>query len=205
MNFHVNPRLLFGTAFAVFVILTLMIAVLPAIQIQQTPPTPGLQPLSEKAARGRDIYVREGCSYCHTQQVRPLPQDEPFGRPSAPGDYVYATPQLLGTARTGPDLSNIGNRQPSDIWHLIHLYNPRAVVSDSVMPAYGWYFREKDGADAEDVVVPVPAAFAKKGKVVVATPDALALVEYLHSLKPPPLEMAPAPEEESEGEQGKTQ
>ncbi len=205
MNFHVNPRLLFGTAFGVFVILTLMIAVIPAIQIQQTPPTPGLQPLSEKAARGRDIYVREGCSYCHTQQVRPLPQDEPFGRPSAPGDYVYQTPQLLGTARTGPDLANIGNRQPSEIWHLIHLYDPRALVEGSVMPAYGWYFREKDAADAGDVVVPVPAAFAKKGKIVVATPEALELVAYLQSLKQPPLEMAGAAGDESEAEQGESE
>jgi len=200
MNFHVNPRLLFGTAFGVFVALTLMIAVLPAIQIQQTPPTPGLEPLSEKAARGRDIYVREGCSYCHTQQVRPLAQDEPFGRPSAPGDYVYQTPQLLGTGRTGPDLANIGNRQPSDLWHLIHLYNPRALVRGSVMPAYWWYFREKERADAGDVVVPVPGAFAPQGKVVVATPEALALVDYLRSLKQPPLEMPAEATGETKGE-----
>jgi len=195
MNFHVNPRLLFGTALLGFIVLTLMIAVIPATRIQKTPPTPGLQPLSAEAARGRDIYVSEGCSYCHTQQVRPLPEDEPFGRPSAPGDYVYQTPELLGTERTGPDLSNIGNRQPSQVWHLMHLCSPRAVVKDSVMPSYWWYFREKDQADPNDVVVPVPAAFAPKDKVVVATPEALDLVAYLLALKQPPLKVMPQAEE----------
>lgn len=190
MNFHTNPRLLFGTAFGVFVILTLLIAVIPAYQIQETPATPGTLPLSPQARRGRDLYVAEGCAYCHTQQVRPLKEDSPFGRPSAPGDYVNQTPELLGTERTGPDLSDVGNRQPSDVWHLIHLYNPRSVVPASVMPSYSWYFQVKDKADPGDVIVQVPAAFAPKGKVVVATPDALALVAYLQSLKQPPLEMS---------------
>jgi cytochrome c oxidase cbb3-type subunit 2 len=193
MNFHVNARLLFGTALLAFVVLTVLIAVIPAYHIQQTAPTPGLQPLAAEAARGRDLYVAEGCSYCHTQQVRPLAQDESFGRPSAPGDYVYQTPQLLGTQRTGPDLANIGNRQPSQVWHLIHLYNPRAVVEDSVMPAYAWYFREKDQADPQDAVVPLPATAAPKGRVVVATRDVLALVAYLQSLKQPPLAVEPVP------------
>lgn len=195
MNFHVNSRLLFGTAALGFVVLTLAIAVIPAIQIQQTPPTPGLQMLSSQAQRGRDLYVAEGCGYCHTQQVRPLAQDEPFGRPSAPGDYVFQTPQLLGTERTGPDLANIGDRQPSQVWHLIHLYNPRSVVAESVMPGYRWYFVVKDRAEPQDIVVPVPTAFAPKGRVVVATPEALALVAYLQSLKQPPIKVVAAPEE----------
>lgn len=191
MNFHVNERLLFGAALVGFVALTLMIAVIPAYQIQKTPPAPGLKPLSGPAARGMKLYVAEGCSYCHSQQVRPLPVDEPFGRPSAAGDYVYQTPQLLGTERTGPDLANVGNRQPSQVWHLMHLYNPRSVVRESVMPAYSWYFILKDRADPQDVVVPVPPAFASNGKVVVATPDALALVAYLQSLKQPPWQILP--------------
>ena len=189
MSFHINARLLFGTAFLGFVALTLLIAVIPAYQIQKTPPTPGLQPPAEDATRGMKLYVAEGCSYCHSQQVRPLRMDEPFGRPSAAGDYVYQTPELLGTERTGPDLANIGGRQASQVWHLMHLYNPRSVVHASVMPSYAWYFEAKDQAGPQDVVVPVPAAFAPAGKVEVAKPEALALAAYLLSLKQLPLKV----------------
>ena len=98
-----------------------------------TRPSPGVLPLSSAAQRGRDIYVGEGCSYCHTQQVRPLARDRVFGRPSTAGDYAYDTPELLGTERNGPDLSNIGARQPSDVWQEIHLYEPRALVAGSIM------------------------------------------------------------------------
>ncbi len=97
-------------------------------------------------AQGRDVYVANGCSYCHTQQVRPLDQDKVFGRPSAPGDFTYQTPELLGSERTGPDLTNIGERQPSEVWQYIHLYNPRAVVPQSIMPAFDWMFQVVDQA-----------------------------------------------------------
>ncbi len=90
---------------------------------------------------------------------------------------------MLGTERTGPDLADVGTRQPSDAWHLIHLYDPRAVVPQSVMPAYRWYFVEKGHAELGDVVAPVPADHAPRGKVIVAGPEAKALVRYLLSLK----------------------
>jgi cytochrome c oxidase cbb3-type subunit II len=115
--------------------------------------------------------------------------DRPFGRPSLGADYTREAPALLGSERTGPDLANVGARQPSEVWHLIHLYNPRAVVPQSVMPAYGWYFQFKERADAPDVVVPVPKAFASSDKVIVATPDGRALVKYLLSLR----QFSPAP------------
>ena len=71
----------------------------------------------------------------------------------------------------------------SDLWHLIHLYDPRAVVPQSVMPAYRWYFAAKDWAAPGDIVVPVPAGRAPRGQVIVAGPDAKALVSYLRSLQ----------------------
>lgn len=189
MNFHVDHRLLYGTAFGGFVLLTLIIAIFPAFRSIAVEPTPGLEPLKPLEAQGREIYVSEGCSYCHTQQLRPVPPDRPYGRPAAAGDYAYSTPQLLGTARTGPDLSDIGNRQSDATWHLIHLYQPRTVVKESVMPAYPWYFELKDRAEPGDTVVPVPPPFALEGKVVVARRDALALLAYLQSLKQPKLDM----------------
>jgi cytochrome c oxidase cbb3-type subunit 2 len=108
--------------------------------------------------------------------------DRPFGRPSRAGDYAFEDPPMLGTERTGPDLADVGTRQPSDAWHLIHLYDPRAVVPQSVMPAYRWYFVEEGQAEPGDVVAPVPAGHAPPGKVIVAGPDAKALVRYLLSL-----------------------
>jgi len=189
MNFHVNHRLLFGMAWGIFILLTVIIAIIPAFRSIEVPPTPGLQPLTPLQERGRQLYIAEGCSYCHTQQLRPVPHDLLYGRPAAAGDYYYHTPQLLGTGRTGPDLSDIGNRQPDETWHLVHLFQPRAVVKDSIMPAYPWYFEIKDRAEPGDTVVPVPPEHAGEGKVVVATTDANALLAYLLSLKQPKLDM----------------
>ena len=87
---------------------------------------------------GRDIYIREGCSVCHSQQVRPLLAEvERYGPYSRADEFVYDRPFLWGSKRTGPDLHRIGGRY-SDIWHRIHLINPREVVPDSIMPAYPW-------------------------------------------------------------------
>jgi cytochrome c oxidase cbb3-type subunit 2 len=147
----------------------ILMGVVPGTAMSHLQPLPGQQPLSAQQARGRAIYVSEGCSYCHTQNVRPLAQDKVFGRPSVGEDYVYDTPQLLGTERTGPDLSNIGLRQPSDVWQYIHLWDPRAVVHDSIMPRYTWLFQVKKSADASDVTVPVPPGFGPSGGVIIAT------------------------------------
>lgn len=97
-------------------------------------------------------------------------------------DYYYDHPHLLGTMRTGPDLFNIGARQPSADWHLGHLYQPRAYVAQSIMPSYPYLFDEKDAADQGDRVVTLPPGVAPPGKVVVAAPEALDLVAYLKSL-----------------------
>ncbi len=193
MSFHRNHRLLAATAFLGFVALSLLIAVVPAIRSMNVPPTPGLRQLTPEESRGRALYVSEGCSYCHSQMVRPLPADRAFGRPSAATDYVFATPQLLGTARNGPDLENVGNRQPDPMWNSVHLYNPRAVVKESVMPAFRWYFQEKPQAEPGDLVVPIPPAYAPADKVVTSTSEAQAIVAYLLSMKQPPLEMSMGP------------
>jgi cytochrome c oxidase cbb3-type subunit 2 len=178
---------LITASFVIYALLAVIMGVVPGIVLSETKPTPGISPLSGAAARGREVYISEGCSYCHTQQVRPLAQDLVFGRPSTRGDYAYATPQLLGTERTGPDLTNVGGRQPSAVWNYIHLYEPRAVVSASIMPAYPWLFIVKAHAEQGDVTVPVPPGYAPAKAVVVAGPDATALVDYLQSLKQPQL------------------
>lgn len=183
MNVDTDHRLLVGSAAGLFLLLSLIIAVLPAFEADKTAALPGVVLLEGEAALGRQIYLQEGCGVCHTQFLRNLPVDEPYGRGSVPGDYALEDPPLLGTQRTGPDLSNVGVRQPSDLWNLIHLYNPRAVVSTSVMPGYPWLFELKPQSGADDVVVPVPDGFKPEGSQVVAKAEAIALIRYLQSLK----------------------
>jgi cytochrome c oxidase cbb3-type subunit 2 len=179
--------LIFGGSAAVYAVLAVIMGVAPGLWLSQTPPGPGVEPLTKLQAEGREVYVANGCSYCHTQQVRPLEMDKPFGRPSAAGDFAYQTPELLGSERTGPDLTNIGKRQPSEVWQYIHLYNPRAVVADSIMPSFTWLFKVVDKAPPDVQPVSVPAAYAPAHGVIIPTQEAVALVAYLKSLKQPPL------------------
>jgi cytochrome c oxidase cbb3-type subunit 2 len=96
--------------------------------------------LSVSEQRGREIYSREGCAYCHTQQVRYLASDTArFGAPTLAWETRLDYPHLWGTRRIGPDLSRVGGTRSED-WHFAHLYAPRTVVSDSVMPAYRFLF-----------------------------------------------------------------
>ena len=99
--------------------------------------------LTASEIRGRAIYGREGCAYCHTQQVRYLRSDmNRFGAPTLAWETRLDYPQLWGTRRIGPDLSREGATRPRD-WQFVHLFSPRAVVTTSVMPAYPSLF---DGA-----------------------------------------------------------
>ncbi|HVG85729.1 MAG TPA: cbb3-type cytochrome c oxidase subunit II [Vicinamibacterales bacterium] len=100
-------------------------------------------PLSDSARRGRHVYSREGCAYCHTQQVRYLHADMArFGAPVLAWETRPDTPHLWGTRRIGPDLARAGGTRPQD-WQFAHLFSPRAMVPDSVMPPYRALF---DGA-----------------------------------------------------------
>ena len=182
-----NVGVLVLSAAGIYAFLAIVMAVVPGTVLSKTAAGPGIVPLDAAAFRGRAVYVAEGCSYCHTQQVRPLEQDRVWGRPSAAGDYAFSTPELLGTERTGPDLSNIGARQPSEVWQAIHLYEPRALVHASIMPAYPWLFVAKDRAAPGDVIVSVPPEYVPKRQVIVATRAEQDLVAYLKSLKQPPL------------------
>lgn len=193
-DFHKDHRLLYGTAFAGFALLSTMVAIAPATWVQRhTSPVAGSRALTPLEQEGLRVYVAEGCSYCHTQQVRPLEQDTlRYGRASLPGDYARLAPldgwrhapRVLGTERTGPDLTNVGARQPSAVWQYLHLYQPRAVVPGSVMPAFPWLFARGAAGDADALALPAAHAPAD-GAVLVPTPRARALVAYLLSLNPP--------------------
>ena len=194
MDFFDNHKKLFLTALALFIGLTIAVAILPAIHNQRNnAPLPNHVPMSEDAYQGKLSYISNGCVACHTQQVRNVDMDKPWGkRPGIPADYAANTridfwrntATLMGTERTGPDLTNIGVRQPSLAWHLLHLYQPRSVIGASIMPAYPWLFTIKDKVGKDDVEVVVPDEFRTgiSGKII-ATKEALQLVAYLQSLK----------------------
>lgn len=179
-------RLVVG-AMVILAFATGLLVVMPYMLLKKTPVPPGLKPYTEVQLQGRQVYIANGCVYCHSQQPRDIAQAPDalrgWGRASVAGDYAYDTPHLLGTMRTGPDLLNIGARQPSRDWHLGHLYQPRAYTPGSTMPPYPYLFEVRQGAAKPgETVANLPPGWTKPGEVVIAKPEALALVEYLIAL-----------------------
>ncbi|MHB1121409.1 MAG: cbb3-type cytochrome c oxidase subunit II [Ramlibacter sp.] len=174
-------------AIAILAYATVMLVIVPGMQIRTQAAPAGLVPYTEQQLAGRQQYVSMGCVYCHSQQPRSYEHTladaaQGWGRPAVAADYVYDRPHQLGTMRTGPDLLNVGARLPSAEWHLTHLYQPRAIFDWSVMPSYPFLFEEKERAAPGDVVVKLPAQFRPGQKVVIARQSALDLVAYLQSL-----------------------
>lgn len=197
MRWLTNHWILFGVVAVLFVSLTIIVAIIPSIDNQRNVTMlPGVKPLTAQERAGERTFIAEGCVACHTQQVRSVAMDRVWGeRPGIPADYAQGTRQdvwrnaatLMGTERTGPDLANIGARQPSEAWHLMHLYAPRAAVPASIMPSYPWLFEHKATAAEGDVVVNVPQEHKRASGVVVATQQARDLVSYLLSRIQAPL------------------
>ncbi len=199
-----SHRLFVGTVFLGFLGLSTLIAVQPAARIQEdNAPLPTAVALTDKQQAGLRVFVGEGCVACHTQQVRNIDMDKMWGgRPGLPADYAWrqrldawrATPSTLGSERTGPDLTEVGERQPSDLWHLLHLYQPRSVVRESIMPAFPWLFRDSVAGTPAGLALRIPTAFREPGHpVIVPTRRAQQLVAYLLSLKQAELPTAEQP------------
>lgn len=149
----------FGAGLLFFVASFTTLGAIPALRLHEaiartTPPHAVLQ-LSPAEQRGMLLYARDGCAYCHTEQVRFTPADEwRFGRPTQAWETQGEYPQMWGTRRIGPDLARESGRRSQD-WQLVHLYNPRYTVPDSVMPGYGWMFvgdPDRPTRDALDLV-----------------------------------------------------
>ena len=116
-----------------------LVEIAPLFTIDETvEDAPDMRVYTPLELAGRDIYIREGCSACHSQMIRTLRDEvERYGPYSLAVESQYDHPMLWGSKRTGPDLARIGGRY-SDDWHVRHLINPRDVVPASVMPRYGW-------------------------------------------------------------------
>ncbi|MAM71463.1 MAG: cytochrome-c oxidase, cbb3-type subunit II [Gammaproteobacteria bacterium] len=128
-----------------------LVQILPSLNDETlSTPTMNTRVYDAVELTGRDIYIREGCHVCHSQQIRPLVAEvERYGPYSRSGEFVYDRPFLWGSKRTGPDLHRIGGKY-SDQWHETHLLNPRAVVPESIMPAYPW-LSERPASAAGDI------------------------------------------------------
>ena len=113
----------------------------------------GMRPYTPLEMAGRDIYIREGCSVCHSQMIRPMRDEvERYGHYSLAAESMYDHPFQWGSKRTGPDLARVGGRY-SDQWQIDHLRDPQSVVPESVMPKYGFLeYREIDGEYIGDVL-----------------------------------------------------
>ena len=107
------------------------------------------QDYTELERLGRQVYIREGCWYCHSQYVRPVTgEDQRWGFVSQAGEYAYDLPHLFSTRRIGPDLTRVGLKYGDD-WHYAHHWDPRLVVPDSMMPAFPWLYDQITVAVAE--------------------------------------------------------
>ncbi|MYD45511.1 MAG: cytochrome-c oxidase, cbb3-type subunit II [Gammaproteobacteria bacterium] len=170
-----------------------LVQILPSIFQETVEPTADTRPYTAAELLGRDIYIREGCSTCHSQQVRPLLAEViRYEAPAHAGESVYDRPFLWGSKRTGPDLSRVGEKY-TDEWQRIHLIDPRAVVPKSIMPAYPWLERRKANA-RNDVHLRMKALqrlghpysdeeIARAADDVAGMTELDAIVAYLQSLK----------------------
>ncbi len=170
MNVFETKAAIFVLGVAAFFFLgTYFTMVVPLMDEQLNTPGEDATDYTEMELQGKKIYQREGCWYCHTQQVRNLlyetyrygmGEEETYRRygirefiqapPSQPGEYAFDKPHMLGTRRIGPDLARVGGKYDNS-WHVNHFRDPRSTSPGSIMPAMGWMFSDAGQPD-EDVV-----------------------------------------------------
>ncbi|MBN1239959.1 MAG: cytochrome-c oxidase, cbb3-type subunit II [Gammaproteobacteria bacterium] len=170
-----------------------LVQIVPSIfQDSLSTPAEQLAPYTPLQLLGRDVYIRESCSSCHSQQIRPLLAEvRRYGPYSRAEEFVYDRPFLWGSKRTGPDLHRIGGKYTDD-WHRVHMRNPRDVVPESIMPAYPWL--AQSAADRDGSITRRLGALQRLGhpysdEEIAAAPGAVdgkteldALIAYLQSL-----------------------
>lgn len=169
-----------------------------------------VKPYSPLEIAGRDIYIKEGCYVCHSQQVRPMVAEKlRYGKISEPSEYVYDHPFQWGSRRIGPDLMRIGGKYP-DMWHFRHMIDPREVTPGSIMPTYNWMTKKKinfgvlkkklkvlkalgvpytdeeiamASSNAQDEAMKIAEGLAESGvSIKVANKEIVAIIAYLQRL-----------------------
>jgi cytochrome c oxidase cbb3-type subunit 2 len=137
-SIYSKPLIFSVVALVVILVGSIITAFYPLIRADMHPVLTNLKPYTPFELAGRDIYQREGCGYCHSQNVRTLKSDvQRYGAYSQAGESAYERPFLWGSRRTGPDLARVGGKYLDD-WHTLHTLNPRQFSPRSNMPAYPW-------------------------------------------------------------------
>jgi len=155
--FHWLEKNPFFFAVGVFIVIAYagIIEILPNFA-EAARPVKGLKPYSVLELAGKEVYKKDNCIACHSQLIRPFKSEtDRYGQYSLSGEYAYDRPFLWGSKRTGPDLHRVGNYRTPD-WHANHMWNPKSVVPDSIMPAYKHQFTniaDLETAYAEAVTV----------------------------------------------------
>ena len=195
---------------AILVLIGGLVEMIPTFLVKSNIPTiASVKPYTPLELQGRDIYVREGCYLCHSQMIRPFRSEtERYGEYSKAGEFVYDHPFQWGSKRTGPDLAREGKKYPN-IWHYMHMENPRNMSPGSIMPAYTWMLTntldvstmEKKISVMRQLGVPWPSRFEylaldslnqqansiaadlqKNGAPVEADKEIIAMIAYLQRL-----------------------
>jgi mono/diheme cytochrome c family protein len=123
--------IVFGGVIVFFAVV--LAAVFIPTGVWNPPQTDIAHPYTDQQMRGRELFYRNGCNYCHTQYVRV--EDTAMGPVSQGGNYVFDSPMTLGSERTGPDLSYVGHKR-SEQWEINHLKDPRVYSPLSIMPSF---------------------------------------------------------------------
>ncbi len=139
--FHWLEKNPFFFAVGVFVVIAFagLIEILPNFA-EASRPVVGLKPYTVLQLAGKEVYKKDNCIACHSQLIRPFKSEtDRYGQYSLSGEYAYDRPFLWGSKRTGPDLHRVGNYRTTD-WHENHMWDPKSVVPQSIMPAYKHQF-----------------------------------------------------------------
>ncbi|WP_456429215.1 cytochrome-c oxidase, cbb3-type subunit II [Nitratifractor sp.] len=193
--FHWLEKNPFLFSVGVFIVIAFagLVEILPNFA-EASRPIKGLKPYTVLQLAGKEVYKKDNCIACHSQLIRPFKSEtDRYGKYSLSGEYAYDRPFLWGSKRTGPDLHRVGNYRTPD-WHANHMWDPKSVVPDSIMPAYKHQFKnvaDMATAYAEAVTVkkvfdtpygdeiqPGKAAFEKYYKSV-ALPEALKIAKAM--------------------------
>ncbi|TVR98635.1 MAG: cytochrome-c oxidase, cbb3-type subunit II [Rhodospirillales bacterium] len=139
---HIFERNVIILAVAILITVSIggLVQLVPLYTMEQTiEQVEGMRPYSPLELAGRNIYVREGCYACHSQQIRPFRDEiERYGHYSLAAESLYDHPFQWGSKRTGPDLARVGGKYSND-WHVAHFVDPRGIVPETIMPAYPFF------------------------------------------------------------------
>jgi len=139
-----TPAAIVAGSLIILISVVLVVIVLPYANTSKTIPSDLFRNRTVMEEKGRDLYVSNGCVYCHTQSIRSVDWGLGAERLAQAGDYLKDYPILLGSQRTGPDLSQEGGEHPDD-WHQAHFVNPRYTRPLSIMPPF--QFLKQDNLD----------------------------------------------------------